>query len=107
MPNSSLLDGPLLERLHNKLGRGIIAEPVQDQGDVGLRLPAERRPVLASLAEEVIDRRTVPRGDGMVFQEETPTVQIERDDWCKMVFIGVFLGNDPFVQIFDPRIKSF
>ena len=58
-------DAPLLDRAHDALRGRLVAETLQGHGQVGLRLPVgQRQPMLAGLAEEVIDRLLGLRGDG-------------------------------------------
>ena len=55
-----------------------------------LRLPAiELQPEFLALAEEVIDRLAMGRSDRLVFQEERPAVEIQRDRRAKIV--GLFM----------------
>ena len=63
-------------------GRLLVAEALQGDGQVGLRLAAgQLQPVLPRLAEEVVDRLLVLRRDRLVLQEEAAAVEVERDRW--------------------------
>ena len=73
---------------------------------MGLRLAVgQRQPMLAGLAEEVIDRLLGLRGDGPVFQEEAAAVEIKRDRRAEVIVVLVAVAEDLAVDLVDPAVQ--
>ena len=78
MPISSLLTERSLIDFMMSLRRLLVAEALQGQGEMPLRLAVgQLQPVLACLAQEVIDGFLVLLGDRLVGEEEAAAIEIQ------------------------------
>src|SRR4051812_30261057 len=75
-----IADGSFLDRFHDPGRRLLVAEAMQGESEVPLRLATSQlQPKLAPLAEEKIDGLAMVFGDRPIIEEEAAAVQVERD----------------------------
>ena len=98
--------GELFERSHDVGGRDFfLAESLDGEGEVGLGLPWQRKPVFGGLGEEVGDGFFVLASDGLVFEKEATAVEVKGDGAGEVVGVFVSVLEDVAVGVVDPAVK--
>ena len=93
-----------LDGFHDRLRRGFVAESLERECAVSLRLAAEPQPVFTGLTEEIIHGLALRRSDGPFFDEKAAPVQVERNRWIEMIVIAGLCRDVP-VNAVEPAVE--